>query len=74
MSIMLRVSIVPCDASSLLLCASRFLLSLVEGTAYLHGLKHASGDYVIIMDADLSHHVRFNFAAYASVNLSSLLS
>lgn len=28
------------------------------GTAYLHGLKHASGDFVVIMDADLSHHVR----------------
>jgi dolichol-phosphate mannosyltransferase len=26
------------------------------GTAYVHGLKHATGDYVIIMDADLSHH------------------
>lgn len=27
------------------------------GTAYLHGIKHASGDFIIIMDADLSHHV-----------------
>lgn len=27
------------------------------GTAYKHGLKHASGDFIIIMDADLSHHV-----------------
>uniref|UniRef100_A0A0A9CZQ8 dolichyl-phosphate beta-D-mannosyltransferase n=1 Tax=Arundo donax TaxID=35708 RepID=A0A0A9CZQ8_ARUDO len=27
------------------------------GTAYLHGLKHASGEFVVIMDADLSHHV-----------------
>ena len=27
------------------------------GTAYVHGLKHAKGDYIIIMDADLSHHV-----------------
>ena len=26
------------------------------GTAYVHGLKHASGDYVLLMDADLSHH------------------
>ncbi|KAL6011825.1 Dolichol-phosphate mannosyltransferase subunit 1 [Asimina triloba] len=26
------------------------------GTAYIHGLKHASGDFIIIMDADLSHH------------------
>ena len=28
------------------------------GTAYVHGLKHAKGDFIIIMDADLSHHVR----------------
>ncbi|KHG01082.1 Dolichol-phosphate mannosyltransferase [Gossypium arboreum] len=27
------------------------------GTAYIHGLKHASGNFVVIMDADLSHHV-----------------
>jgi len=27
------------------------------GTAYVHGLKHASGNFVVIMDADLSHHV-----------------
>lgn len=27
------------------------------GTAYIHGIKHANGNYVIIMDADLSHHV-----------------
>jgi len=29
------------------------------GTAYIHGIKHASGDYVVIMDADLSHHPKF---------------
>ncbi|XP_014672035.1 PREDICTED: dolichol-phosphate mannosyltransferase subunit 1-like [Priapulus caudatus] len=29
------------------------------GTAYIHGMKHATGDYVIIMDADLSHHPKF---------------
>ena len=28
------------------------------GTAYVHGLKHAKGNFIIIMDADLSHHVR----------------
>ena len=28
------------------------------GTAYIHGMKHATGNYIIIMDADLSHHVR----------------
>jgi hypothetical protein len=27
------------------------------GTAYIHGLIHATGNFVIIMDADLSHHV-----------------
>ena len=27
------------------------------GTAYVYGLKHASGDFVVVMDADLSHHV-----------------
>ncbi|KAJ0961322.1 hypothetical protein J5N97_000728 [Dioscorea zingiberensis] len=29
------------------------------GTAYYHGLKHASGNFVIIMDADLSHHPKY---------------
>ena len=28
------------------------------GTAYIHGLAHATGDFVVIMDADLSHHPR----------------
>lgn len=27
------------------------------GTAYVHGLESCSGDFVIIMDADFSHHV-----------------
>ena len=27
------------------------------GTAYVHGLKFARGQFIIIMDADLSHHV-----------------
>ena len=27
------------------------------GTAYIHGVKHATGSFVILMDADLSHHV-----------------
>jgi dolichol-phosphate mannosyltransferase len=27
------------------------------GTAYLHGLQEAIGDFIIIMDADFSHHV-----------------
>jgi len=29
------------------------------GTAYIHGIQHAKGNYVIIMDADLSHHPKF---------------
>ena len=33
------------------------LLILHSGTAYIHGIKHARGNYVFIMDADLSHHV-----------------
>jgi dolichol-phosphate mannosyltransferase len=29
------------------------------GTAYIHGLQYASGNFVIIMDADFSHHPKF---------------
>jgi len=29
------------------------------GTAYVHGLNYCSGDFVIIMDADFSHHPKF---------------
>ncbi|MCJ1460693.1 dolichol-P-mannose synthesis [Mycoblastus sanguinarius] len=29
------------------------------GTAYVHGLQYASGNFVIIMDADFSHHPKF---------------
>jgi len=29
------------------------------GTAYVHGITNASGNFVIIMDADLSHHPKF---------------
>ncbi|KAG8196451.1 hypothetical protein JTE90_012275 [Oedothorax gibbosus] len=29
------------------------------GTAYIHGIQHATGNYVIIMDADLSHHPKY---------------
>lgn len=28
------------------------------GTAYIHGIKHATGNFIVLMDADLSHHVR----------------
>ncbi|XP_060692297.1 dolichol-phosphate mannosyltransferase subunit 1 isoform X1 [Hemiscyllium ocellatum] len=29
------------------------------GTAYIHGIQHATGNFVFIMDADLSHHPKF---------------
>ena len=29
------------------------------GSAYIHGSKYARGDFVIIMDVDLSHHPRY---------------
>lgn len=29
------------------------------GTAYMHGLQFARGDWVILMDADLSHHPKY---------------
>ncbi|BFZ12680.1 hypothetical protein BsWGS_15719 [Bradybaena similaris] len=29
------------------------------GTAYIHGMKHATGNFIIILDADLSHHPKF---------------
>jgi dolichol-phosphate mannosyltransferase len=35
-----------------------------DRTAYIHGLKSATGDFVIIMDADFSHHVSMATADY----------
>ncbi|KAI8870921.1 nucleotide-diphospho-sugar transferase [Ramicandelaber brevisporus] len=29
------------------------------GTAYVHGIKNATGNFIIIMDADMSHHPKF---------------
>uniref|UniRef100_A0A914EBX0 Dolichol-phosphate mannosyltransferase subunit 1 n=1 Tax=Acrobeloides nanus TaxID=290746 RepID=A0A914EBX0_9BILA len=29
------------------------------GTAYIHGMKFARGNFIILMDADLSHHPKF---------------
>ena len=31
------------------------------GSAYIHGLQHCEGDYIVLMDADLSHHVSLIF-------------
>lgn len=31
------------------------------GSAYIHGLKYATGDFIIIMDADMSHHVKRSY-------------
>lgn len=29
------------------------------GTAYIHGMQHATGNFIFLMDADLSHHPKF---------------
>jgi dolichol-phosphate mannosyltransferase len=31
----------------------------VKGSAYIDGLKMTSGDFVVLMDADLSHHPKY---------------
>uniref|UniRef100_A0A8B9NWA1 Dolichol-phosphate mannosyltransferase subunit 1 n=1 Tax=Apteryx owenii TaxID=8824 RepID=A0A8B9NWA1_APTOW len=31
----------------------------IVSTAYIHGMKHATGNFIVIMDADLSHHPKF---------------
>ena len=31
------------------------------GSAYVYGIEHSTGDFVIIMDADMSHHVNFPY-------------
>ncbi|KAG8519631.1 LOW QUALITY PROTEIN: Dolichol-phosphate mannosyltransferase subunit 1 [Galemys pyrenaicus] len=43
------------------------------GTAYIHGMKHATGNYVIIMDADLSHHVSGVFLCWLFMIVLTLL-
>lgn len=47
-----------------LLGASKIILQprpakLGLGTAYIHGLQYARGDWVILMDADFSHHPKY---------------
>lgn len=39
------------------------------GTAYIHGIKHANGNFIIIMDADLSHHVIIFFLLFNPIKL-----
>lgn len=41
-----------------------------SGTAYIHGIKHATGNFVIIMDADLSHHV--SLGSYQVITLLAI--
>jgi dolichol-phosphate mannosyltransferase len=44
------------------------------GSAYIFGMKYATGNFVIIMDADLSHHVNIQFASfYTKIVFSSIL-
>ena len=40
------------------------------GTAYVHGMKHATGNFIILMDADLSHHVRTCMNQWAIIDNS----
>ena len=47
-----------------------------SGTAYIHGIKHATGNFIIIMDADLSHHVSMvadSFITLLMVNFLKIL-
>jgi GT2 family glycosyltransferase len=40
------------------------------GTAYVHGLKFVTGNFVIIMDADFSHHVRLPYLSLFTSELT----
>ena len=44
------------------------------GSAYIDGLNLCKGDYVVLMDADLSHHVSFILNLIIFHSLSSFLS
>ena len=43
------------------------------GSAYIDGLSKCTGDYIILMDADLSHHVSAVCLTFFSLNLSQNL-
>ena len=45
------------------------------GSAYIHGLERCKNDYIILMDADLSHHVSiiiYNSYSYIAEIYSSI--
>lgn len=51
-------SLIPLYPPSTLVLTSREG-KLGLGSAYVHGLNHAQGEFIIILDADLSHHPKF---------------
>jgi len=40
------------------------------GSAYIDGLDRCTGDFIILMDADLSHHVSLAGAGLNTINLA----
>ena len=40
------------------------------GSAYIDGLKYATGNFVILMDADLSHHVSIDWPILTRIKIS----
>ncbi|KAG5542777.1 hypothetical protein RHGRI_015778 [Rhododendron griersonianum] len=42
---------------------------LISGTPYVHGLKHVSGNFVVIMDADLSHYLTCTMQCCSSLTI-----
>ena len=40
------------------------------GSAYIDGLDNCSGDFIILMDADLSHHVSFGVCFFICLFLA----
>lgn len=42
------------------------------GTAYIHGMQHATGNFIILMDADMSHHVRYHHLYMTILSFASL--
>ncbi|NWV69798.1 DPM1 mannosyltransferase, partial [Malurus elegans] len=44
--------------------SDKILFLFSSGTAYIHGMKYATGNFIVIMDADLSHHVRLFYVLW----------